>query len=64
MFIDNDDGLKSEDGTPIDMLYNTCDANGVHLNEMGLSILTDKFRESLTEAFYKIKLEAEHQVIP
>ena len=64
LFIDNDDGLKSEDGTPIDMLYNTCDANGVHLNEQGLSILTDKFRESLTEAFYKIKLEAEHQVIP
>lgn len=63
-FIDNDDGLKSQNGEPIDMLFSSSDGNGVHFSERGLLILADKMRQGLTEAYYKIRLEVEHDIVP
>ena len=61
--INNDNGFVTEDGV-ISELYRHTDRTGVHLNEKGTHILSDKFKESLIEAFYKNKLQHEFDVIP
>ena len=62
-FINNDNGFVTEDGV-ISELYRHTDRTGVHLNEKGIHILSDKIKESLIEAFYKSKLQHEFDVIP
>ena len=62
--IDNDNGLKDNDDNVFEMMFNLADENGVHLSREGVHVLSDKIREGLIEAYYKIKLETEHDVVP
>ena len=62
-YIDNDNGLLAY-GEVSNSLYRESDKTGVHLNEQGLAILADNFRQSLIEVHYKSKLEKEYDVIP
>ena len=62
-FIDNDDGLLAN-GIADDQLYRKNDKSGVHLNKLGANILADKISEGLREAYYRMKLEDEYDVIP
>lgn len=62
MFIDNDRVFRAN-GDVNSGLFEESDHTGVQLNTNGLQVLTDKFKESAIEAYYKIKLEGEFGVV-
>ena len=61
LFINNDMGL-TVDGKPYVDVYRSNDISGVHLNKMGLSILTDNVQQGIREAYYKARLRDEWNV--
>ena len=62
-YLNNDDGLRLNGGMLDHLMYHVSDKRGVHLNNQGLAVLTDKFRESAIEAYYKFRLEGEYDVV-